>query len=240
MNRHPPMQLINHNQSGGFTLVEMAIVLTIVGVLLAGLLPTLSSQIEQQRRSETLKHMDEIKQALLGFAISSGRLPCPADGTIPTLPGVANGAGQEKSSCAVGANGGVLPWVTLGVGETDAWGRRYTYRVTPAFATIAPPFQLTSIGNLSIGLTTLSTDTSVASNAPAIVVSHGQNGLGAYTPTGATPPTTATGDELDNVATDNNNHFVNHDQVQNGYDDLVGWLSPNILLNRMVAAGKLP
>src|SRR5262249_61886579 len=28
----------------------------------------------------------------------------------------------------------VVPWVTLGVPEVDAWGHRFSYRVAPAFA----------------------------------------------------------------------------------------------------------
>lgn len=215
----------------------MSIVLAIVALLLAGLLPTISSQIEQQRRNETRKQLAEIQQALIGYAVINGRLPCPADGTIPTIPGVANGAGQEKASCAAGANGGVLPWVTLGVNETDAWGRRFTYRVTPVFATVGAPFQLSSPPNLNVGLTPGATD--VAANVPAIIVSHGTNGLGAYTPSGQpiTPIPAPATDEGDNVNNDNN--FVSHDFTPS-FDDLVVWISPNILFNRMVAAGKLP
>ncbi len=67
----------------GFSLVEMAIVLAIVAMLMAGLLPTLSSQIEQQRRNETRKQLAEIQQALMGFAIMNGRLPCPTTETNP-------------------------------------------------------------------------------------------------------------------------------------------------------------
>lgn len=219
----------------GFSLVEMAIVMAIVGLLLGGLLPTLSAQREAQRIKETRKLLDEIQQALMGYAIINGRLPCPADGTIPTVPGVANGAGQQIAACPVGANGGVLPWITLGVSETDAWGRRFSYRVTPDFALTATPFQLTTPANLNVGLSTA--DNGVASGAPAVVVSHGPNGLGAYTSVGGAPIPGATGDELDN--TDNNNHFVSHDFTPT-FDDLVVWLSPNILLNRMITAGKLP
>lgn len=51
------MENTNSSQiQAGFSLVEMAIVLVIVGVLLAGLLPSISSQIEQQRRNETQIH----------------------------------------------------------------------------------------------------------------------------------------------------------------------------------------
>lgn len=235
----------------GFTLVEMAMVLLIVSLLLGGLIPTVSGQIERQHVSDTRKQLDEIQQALIGFAIVNGRLPCPADSIIATGQ---PGAGVEKGACGAGANGGVLPWVTLGVSETDSWGRRFTYRVTPDFADpigaatyggcVPSPtptqssFALCSSGNLNVGLTAGASN--VASNVPAVIVSHGINGLGAYLPSGqqVTPVPAAATDEGDNA--DNDNNFVSHDFVQNGFDDIVIWISPNVLINRMVAAGKLP
>lgn len=228
----------------------MAIVLLIVGLLLGGLVPTLSSQIDRQHIGDTRKQMEEIRQALIGFALSNGRLPCPADGTIAT--GQA-GAGIEKATCPVGSNGGVLPWVTLGVSETDAWGRRFSYRVTPDFAdaisantltshcpagttATQSSFALCSDGNLDV--LDKSGGNNIASNVPAVIVSHGTNGYGAYLPDGSQRPTTgASSDESEN--TDNNNTFVSHDPSPS-FDDQVTWLSPNVLMNRMVTAGKLP
>ncbi|HUW25478.1 MAG TPA: hypothetical protein VMW07_03010 [Gallionella sp.] len=138
----------------------------------------------------------------------------------------------------------------MGISETDAWGRRFTYRVTPAFAdatdgttaacaiTTGVSFQLCSSGNLTVWSEVAHT-TSVASNVPVVIVSHGTNGLGAYTSAGQLI-SGASGDEKDNAANDKNNDFVSRDFIQNGFDDLVIWLSPNTLMNRMVAAGKLP
>lgn len=239
----------------GFSLVEIAIVLAIVGLLLAGLLPTISGQVERQHINDTRKQLDDIQQALMGFAIANGRLPCPADGTI--ISGQAN-AGIESttgsgSSMTCANAGGVLPWATLGVGETDAWGRRFTYRVDANFADAitantyggscspgTPPtqssFALCSSGGLNV-LSAASGGTNVATNVPAVVVSHGINGLGAYTTAGQ-QIAGASGDEAENA--NNDITFVSHDFVQNGFDDMVVWISPNILLNRMVTAGKLP
>ncbi|HYR06030.1 MAG TPA: prepilin-type N-terminal cleavage/methylation domain-containing protein [Gallionella sp.] len=254
----------------GFSLVEMAMVLLIVALLLGSLLPTLSNQVEQQHMSETRKQLDEIQQALIGFTVINGRLPCPADGTIAT--GQAN-AGMEATigsgsamTCANIANnaaGGVLPWATLGISETDAWGRRFTYRVTAVFADAisantygydnnttygcvsthicTPPispqyasFALCSCGGLNI--LSAATGSNIATNVPVVVVSHGTNGLGAYTTSGQQLPGAA-GDEGENA--DNDNIFVSHDFAPT-FDDLVTWVSPSILFNRMVGAGKLP
>lgn len=249
----------------GFTLVEMAMVLLIVGLLLGGLMVPLSAQMEQHKISETRKTLDEIQQALLGYAIANGRLPCPADATTPT--GQVNAAGVSAGTeykttgspytCAtnIPANNaawGVLPWATLGVSETDAWGRRFTYHVTTIFADdisantfsctpTTPPtqssFALCSNGNLNVGLS--AGNSNVAANVPAVIVSHGTDGLGAFTPAGQQiqPVPGPLTDQGDNV--DNDNNFVNHDFTPI-FDDLVVWISPNVLFNRMVAAGKLP
>ncbi|MDP2785976.1 MAG: prepilin-type N-terminal cleavage/methylation domain-containing protein, partial [Sulfurimicrobium sp.] len=73
----------HRNNAFGFTLVEMAIVLIIIGLLLGGLLMPLSAQMEQRRISETQKTLDEINQALIGFAVANKRLPCPSTQTDP-------------------------------------------------------------------------------------------------------------------------------------------------------------
>lgn len=245
----------------GFSLVEMAIVLAIVALLLAGLLPTLSSQVEQQRRNDTKKQLAEIQQALIGFAIINGRLPCPADGTTPT--GQTNAAnvqaGLEYENPVTGTPfvcfnpSGVLPWATLGVSETDAWGRRFTYRVTPTFSNstggigctgntkTGVSFELCDLGTLTI-LSAAVGGTNISTSIPAVVISHGTDGLGAYTTGGQIIPG-ATGDQYENANNSNlalnDNNFVSHDFTPT-FDDLVVWISPNILLNRMVTAGKLP
>ena len=211
----------------GFSLVEMAIVLAIVALLLGGLLPTISSQIEQQRRSEVRKQMDEIQQALIGYAIVNGRLPCPAKPTIAT--GSAN-AGVADCTLTTG----VIPWATLGTSETEAWGRRFTYTASSSF--ITSTFTLTSTGTLTVK--NAAAGINIASNIPAVFVSHGANGFGAYTSQGTQLTVSSDPDEADN--SNGGTTFVSHDFVQNGFDDLVVWISPNVLMNRMVTAGKLP
>lgn len=252
--------IIIRSRFKGFSLIEMAIVLFIVALLLGGLLPTVSSQIEQQHRTETRKQLEEIQQALIGYAIINGRLPCPADGTTPTgqsnttvTPPLPAGAEYKNPAATACFNAsGVLPWATLGVRETDAWGRRFTYRVSPLFAdstdgsgctgpiTAGVSFQLCSTGLLAIKSSV--GGTLIASGIPAVIISHGTDGLGAYTIDGQIIPG-ATGDQNDNANNANlalnDDNFVSHD-FNPTFDDLVVWISPNILLNRMVTAGKLP
>ena len=120
----------------GFSLIEMAIVLFIVALLLGGLLPTVGSQIEQQRTIETRKQMVDIQQALIGYAITYGRLPCPASDT-------SNGMEDPIPVTGVCTNpyNGFVPATTLGFTTgvdsqgkkgfaVDAWGNRIHYAVT--------------------------------------------------------------------------------------------------------------
>jgi prepilin-type N-terminal cleavage/methylation domain-containing protein len=124
--------------SRGFTLVEMAMAVAILALLLFAAMVPFSTQVDVRNVADTRRTMDSIKDAIVGFTQANGRLPCPANGAISA--GTA-GAGVEQStgtpsSCT--STFGVIPWVTLGVPETDAWGRRFSYWVSPIFAD-APP-----------------------------------------------------------------------------------------------------
>ncbi|MFZ5523790.1 MAG: type II secretion system protein [Pseudomonadota bacterium] len=249
--------------NSGFTLVEIAMVLFIVTLLLAGLIPTITAQLEQQRTNETRKKISEIKEALIGYAVINGQLPCPAD---PTIISGQTGAGIKRNTCTTSANStGVVPWATLGVNETDAWGNRFTYRVTPEFAdaislntfgfdfsqgcastsTCTPPsnppfssFALCSCGAYYVN-SAATGGVTVTANVPAVIISHGKNGAGAYTPQGTQLSVGSNLDENDNSNGAGDSKYVNHTPTS-GFDDLVDWITPNILYNRMVVAGKLP
>ena len=77
-------------------------------------------------------------------------------------------------------------------------------------------------------------------------MSHGKNGYGATSSiTGGPNPTpgSASNDEKENW--DDDRDFVSHVMTAQGasvgeFDDIVTWLPLYVLLNRMVAAGKLP
>lgn len=218
-------------RQSGFSLAELAIVLLIVALLLGGLLPALSGKLDQQRRNDTRKQLDEISAALLGYAASQQppRLPCPASPTIAT-----GSANAGVANCTL--TSGVAPWATLGTSETDAWGRRFTYSVTSSVAgPFTTSFSLVSTGNLNV--LNKAGGNNIATSVPAVLVSHGPNGKGAYTPQGTQIATSADADEAEN--SNSNATFVSHESTT-AFDDLVIWLSPNTLFNRMVAAGKLP
>jgi prepilin-type N-terminal cleavage/methylation domain-containing protein len=223
-----------HQKQAGFTLVEMAIVLTIVALLMAGLLPTISGQIEQQRRNETRKKLDEIQQALIGYAVMNGSLPCP---TTQIDPANAN-YGSADTTCAGAAAEGYLPWKTLGVTETDAWGSKrvspaspwtgyWRYRVDRNFSVAGAPFSLTtsfSVDALSVVDNSANLLTSTTERPIAIVYSTGPNGIA----------------DGQNASYEPTNGIYQSDVPSPTFDDILIWISRPQLFNRMVAAGKLP
>lgn len=212
----------------GFTLVEIAIVVLIFGLIIGGIMGPLKTQLDNLDRKEAESLIDATKQAMIGFAIRNGRLPCPDT----------NGDGQENKPGANCTNSsGTVPWALLGVPSLDAWNQPLTYRVDTSFAddtdgTGCPDadvpgmsFELCSVGNLTIRAT--SAGALVASNVPAIIVSHGKNWVVA-------------GDINEQENSDNDANFVDKNHVNQGYDDYTGWINLNILIGKMVSANKLP
>jgi prepilin-type N-terminal cleavage/methylation domain-containing protein len=132
----------------GFTLIEMAIVLLIIGLALGMILNVTGSMRDSQNRQLVQTKLAVLDTALANFVAQNKRLPCPANGLLAS--GAAN-AGVEtlsagpppvgapaKGTCnpASQANG-VIPWMSLGLTESDAtdpWNGRMTYRVFPPLA----------------------------------------------------------------------------------------------------------
>jgi type II secretory pathway pseudopilin PulG len=220
-------------RAAGFTLVEIAIGLVIMALLLGMLMVPLGTQFDQSRYAEAQKHLDIAREAVIGFALATGRLPCPAQPAKATNSLVPPLAGTEDCTLALG----VLPWAALGIPETDAWDRRLTYRVTAAFADAPGAGTLSSFLLTDNGTMTINNGTAdIATQVPAVIVSHGKNGFGAFLSSG-TQVAGAAGNEAEN--TDNNVLFISRTNAPD-FDDLVTWVSGNVLKARMVAASRLP
>ncbi len=223
--KHKPRQ-------NGISLLELSIVLCIVTLLGTGALFNLSAHVEQQRRQDAIKQLAEIRELILGFALSQGRLPCPAS---PALPNSDSTAGLEDCT----RQHGVLPWITLATPEIDPWGHRLTYFASNRFTgTPQSPggssFDLDTTGNANVLDTTGKT---TASAIPLIVLSHGPNGLGAYQANGEKLGTPS-GSELENSDADLTFIQVTPGVASN--DDLLTWISADQLKARLVTGGRLP
>ena len=181
--------LINNRFGKGFSLVEMAVVLVILGFVLGALLLPLQAQRTQLFQTQTEITMQAAKKALIGYAQSKGRLPCPSTA-------VSNGLEAPLGGGTCTQVVGFLPAATLGIQPTDAqgyaldgWNNRIRYAVTLNDSSAAvvngtvcggaatPDF--TTAGNMS--------DVGLACLAPDLRVCHSATGLTAVACSAAVP-----------------------------------------------------
>lgn len=242
----------------GFSLVELAVVVVLMGILMGLGLRTLRATQENTAWSETRAKQERIKTALIAHLRSKGRLPCPDAALPPT--------GVEPAACLVNAGRGVLPWQSLGLsmGDVqDGWANFFTYRVanrTPATATnwtlkgAAPAAGPFTIAEFTTPLTALTLQqrsdagvlgAAITPHPVVMIISHGKNGSGARTRNGtAVIPLPAGADELANAGAASTSFVMRsptEDSAATGgaFDDIVAFMTPQDLLGPLVSEKTL-
>ena len=183
----------------GFTLFELAIVLVIIAIVTGMAVTTGVSIVATARLTATQHKMKAIEDALLAYRSANDRIPCPADLTMKegsggygieaAVPGTCTGSAPAANfTSGTTAEGGV-PAVTLGLPAdfmVDGWGNRFRYAVDTAM-TKAGIFSATPLG-ANCGPLTVNDASGNARSSHAMyaLISHGANGHGAYTRSGAT------------------------------------------------------
>jgi len=105
--------LIKNQQ--GFTLLEIAIVMIIIGILTGGGISLMKILTERKARNATMTHLQQTRSALINFSVINGRLPF-ADN---------DGDGIENNM----ATNGALPYLTLQMQPSDSYKRFLRYEV---------------------------------------------------------------------------------------------------------------
>lgn len=244
---------LNLKSSLGFSLVEMAVVLIILGFVLGALLMPVQVQRQQQAQLQTESLLEISKKSLIGYAQSQGRLPCPAtrSGTavFPDGQGVANPTVGGSCTQPVG----FLPAATLGIQPTDTngfaldgWGNPIRYAVTQYNAGIGTPDFTTTGAMSAVGIATLKPDIRVCASSSAASctddINVAKNVVTVIYSLGPTGNVAAGGaDENENL--DMDNIFISHEPSANGengeFDHIMTWISPFVLYNAMIEAGQL-
>lgn len=199
----------------GFTLVEMAVVVFLIGILATMGLSAANSILANSSISNTKKKQEVIRDVLITYMATNKRLPCPAidengiEAKSATVPSICTGYF------------GVLPYQTLGLSKSaalDGWENLFSYAVSSQWTlAYANTNTATTSNNSNIAFNpgdagtlpvsnrtpaTNATNTSLGSDA-VIIISHGMNGLGALTSKGTRNSLPAnTSDEFANAAPD--------------------------------------
>lgn len=183
----------------GFSLTELSVTLIIIGIILSTSLSLSITSDFHVKSLQTTTKLSQIEEALQSYVRIHKRLPCPADGTLPldnTLFGI---AGTASATGCTGSNfndgivyAGVLPTRTLQLPDgfmVDGWKRRFTYIVDSRFTNnaITNPqcaIQATAscLRNTPAGTISINDSNGSARTTEAIyvLISHGENGHGAY------------------------------------------------------------
>lgn len=145
---------------GGYSLIEVAVAMTLLGLALGAYLQHFVAQREKARYEVTQKRLEEVRTALTAYAAQKGRLPCPGSPEAVAAPvsrqsrfsskstdkeeGCEEGSEPQKGIIVFRAEGnpdqkvpevwtGVLPARELRLNDEqayDGWGRLFTYAVS--------------------------------------------------------------------------------------------------------------
>ena len=241
------------------------VVLVILTVMLSGLALPLAAQLQARRQDEARRQMDEAKEALLGFAASHARLPCPASATSNGMESFAAGGDAVNGNCS-NFYDGFLPGAALGLAPLDSEGfardpwmtarGRVRYAVFGGGADVngvvnpltrANGMQAATLAGLaaaprfivvcSSGARASATSCGPAANQLTFRAAFVLLSLG---PNGGADPPPGS-DEARNIA--GNPVFVHREAsavAGNEFDDLVHWVPVHLVVNRLLTAGRLP
>lgn len=184
----------------GFTLIELAVVIAVVGLLAAGAVTSFSAIRTNTKIKETRRVMNTAELLLQGFLASENRLPCPAE--LDSVPSDSDYGLEARSSgvCAgaleVGGTNlfwGAFPAKSVGATVSDmadGWGSRLFYMVN---GDAAEDDALTSTdwteGDSIVLWDDIArdSDAEVITNGVVAIMSSGANANGGYPVTSGTP-----------------------------------------------------
>jgi prepilin-type N-terminal cleavage/methylation domain-containing protein len=132
----------------GFSLIELSLVMVILALLVGPVLIPLQQQRTELTVRATEKQLEEAREALIGYALLMGHLPCPDYQSDPNQADY----GLAASDCSHPSSEGWFPFRSLGLVGNDVGFGRIFYRVDPAFAGTQPITANTSFSEAALSI----------------------------------------------------------------------------------------
>ena len=110
-------------KQAGFSLVEIAIVLVIIGLMTVGGANLISMKREQALYAESDIALKQTKQAMLTYVVVNGHLPCPDTN---------DDGNEDRGTFQCSGDSGAVPYLTIGLNLAnvkDPWGSVLRYNV---------------------------------------------------------------------------------------------------------------
>jgi type II secretory pathway pseudopilin PulG len=193
------------NSRAGFSILELAIVLTVIALIVSSSLAVAASRIGAAKVESTIDKGADLMDMIDAYVTQYKRLPCPANPHAkPSDDDFGIGSDDLAGNCTaaniiISGNAaiGAVPTATLRLSPssgTDGWNRRFTYAVdqrlsssvnyfgVAANPTAIPPVAcFAAINNGSLVINNAAPSGALISNQAAFVlISHGSNGHGAW------------------------------------------------------------
>jgi prepilin-type N-terminal cleavage/methylation domain-containing protein len=249
----------------GFTLLELAVALLLMGLLFGSMFMPIQQQLESRRTEATSQLLRQAREALLGYAAANGYFPCPSD----AASGGREPPASDHATGSCPAYFGWLPGAALGLPATDAQGyavdgwpgsaNRIRYAVAKdTVGAVASPFTringmrtatIASLADSALSLfhvcgsasgvvagTSCGSAGTLVSSAPVVVWSVGPNAARGGASADEAENPNPNGGSADRM-------FVSRtrsDVEGREFDDQLQWVPMPVLVARMVAAGHLP
>ena len=199
----------------GFTLIEIAIVMVIIGLLAGGGVSIMGMLTQRKARNETIDYLKETKEALITYVTIDGKLPW-AD---------TDGDGNQNNN----ATSGTLPYLDLEVRPSDPYKRVLRYGINSNLGTDKPTTCSALKTGLSSGPRVVDGDGAATSfYIAAILISSGPMDLD------------SDGDVFDAITsgshqgdnTDGTPNYIRHTPIDS-FDDLVVYIGGNELYGNL-------
>lgn len=229
----------NLSSETGFSLLEIAIVMLILGLIGGLSLPLITAQINRAGIVKTRTNQEYALNAIAAYVEKNRIFPCPAD---PQVSG--SDYGLEQKECQGKKGEGILPFKTLGMSEIyakDGFKHLMTYVVDPGLTHRKNQNLLQTVegGQITIkneeGVSVLPQKEAkkgpISPNFIALLlISHGESGVGAFTGKGQS--TKFSGKASPQKKENSDGNFIFIEGHQSG--DILRWETRDLFLKYYV------